>query len=98
MLSFVNTAWETIELQCSPSLLFTVAVLYRVTELVNTGALFLREIQGYGCPELLVTMFSSTSQCITLFSMHFFLKTPYLIYVFDSSALKSHPTVLKTDA
>lgn len=45
MLSFINTAWETIELQHSPSLLFTVAVLYRVTELVNAGASFLREIQ-----------------------------------------------------
>lgn len=43
-------------------------------------------------------MFSSTSQCVTLFYVHFFLKTAYLMYVFDSSALKSYPTVLKTDA
>ena len=49
---------------------------------------------GLGSREPLVTTFSSTDQCITLFYLCSCLKTPYLTYIVDSLALNSQPAAL----
>lgn len=74
-------------------LILTVIMFYKVTvntELVNPVPL-LQGLYRIGSCKPLITAFSSAKQQITLFYVHFCLKSPYLIYIGNSLRLHSQP-------
>lgn len=72
-------SWEEIEFILVIHRSYTFYKVATNTELVNTKSLLLEEM-GLGSCEPLATVFSSTEQNRTLFSMCFRLKISYIIY------------------